>query len=112
MFALIEFAYLFVVEAGTLAYGSAMRPFWYTEWPLFKGLMFEAAVGVLLILTSVWIESAGVRVELRRPQLRRLAGATAVTDGVVKPPPKPTQKAQEKPSVTAGTCDIEWHEAS
>ena len=103
IFALIEFAYLFVVEAGTLAYGSAMRPFWYTVWPLFKILMFEAAIGVFLILASVWMESAGIRVEFRRPRLR---AAVAARDA-----PQDRQKLQKR-GLPQKRCDIEWREAS
>jgi len=93
IFALIEFAYLFIVESGTLAYGSAMRPLWYTEWGVFKSLFFEAAVAVFLILTSVWIEQAGItelRIGLRRPVLRLPATR-----------PKATPPAASK-------CDVEW----
>jgi hypothetical protein len=106
IFAAIEFGYLMFVEAFTLNFGAAARLLWYTEWSVFKNLMLDAAVGVLLIFASVWLESAGIRIELRRPQLR--AGVTAVTAGV-KPP-------QEAPDATAVTrrerCDIEWREAS
>jgi len=93
VFALIEFAYLFIVESGTVAYGSAMRPFWYTEWAVFKDLFFDAAVAVLLILTSVWLESAGIA-ELLRPLPRfRLT-----------PPPAAKPKAPQ----AADKCDVEW----
>jgi len=90
IFALIEFAYLFIVESGTLLYGSAMRPLWYTEWYVFRSLFFEAAVAVFLILTSVWLEQAGItvlRIGLRRPVLRLPAK--------VAPP-------------AASKCDVEW----
>jgi hypothetical protein len=100
IFALIEFAYLFVVESGTLAYGSAVRPLWYTEWAVFKDLFFNAAVGVLLILTSVWLESAGLRIELRRPAPRPATAAAVrlkVGGGKMR---------------RGGRCDIEWHESS
>jgi hypothetical protein len=103
IFALIEFAYLFFVEALTLSYGSAARPLWYTEWSVFKGLMLEAAVGVMLVLTSLWIESAGVWVELRRPRRR----VTAVTNRRVT---AVTETASE--AVPRKRCDIEWREAS
>jgi len=94
VFALIEFAYLFFVEAFTLSFGSLARPLWYTVWPAFKSLMLDAAIGVLLILTSVWIESAGLRIELRRPQLQSV--------GVRRSPrPAPQKK-----------CDIEWRETA
>jgi len=93
IFALIEFAYLFVVETLTLNFGALARPLWYTEWGVFKALLLEVAVGVLLILTSLWIESAGIRVELRRPRV----GVTAVTRGA--------KQRRER-------CDIEWHEAT
>ena len=96
LFALIEFAYLFFVETLTLSFGSVARPLWYTVWPVFKSLMLEVAVGVLLILTSVWLESAGVRIELRRPALRRPAAA----------PPRQQEKKTEL------KCDIEWREAA
>jgi hypothetical protein len=107
IFALIEFAWLYVVEAATLSYGAAVRPLWYTEWPVFKSLMFDAAAGVLLILTSVWLEAAGVRVELRRP---RVARVTAVTHGRQEG----AGTAGTKPQSQLGQkkCDIEWREAS
>jgi len=97
IFAAIEFAYLFFVEALTLNYGSAARALWYTEWPVFKNLLLDAAVGVLMIFTSVWLESAGVRITLRRPPLPRQPAA--------RRPPPPAQKAQDS------KCDIEWREA-
>ena len=92
VFALIEFAYLFVVESGTLLYGSAMRPLWYTESYVFKSLFFEAAVAVFLILTSVWLEQAGITSlpRLRRPVLRLPAAKPKVA------PP------------AASKCDVEW----
>jgi len=96
IFALVEFAYLFIVESGTLIYGSAMRPLWYTEWGVFKALLFEAAVAVFLILTSVWIEHAGIT-ELRI-DLRRLVPRLPI---VAKPRTAPT------PAV-ANKCDVEW----
>jgi hypothetical protein len=92
LFALIEFAYLFIVESGTLAYGSAMRPLWYTEWSVFKDLFVEAAVGVFLILSSVWLEQAGItslRISLRRPRLP-----------LPHPSPAPTSAVSK--------CDVEW----
>ncbi len=109
IFALIEFAYLFFVEALTLNYGVFAKPLWYTEWSVFKSLMLETAVGVMLIFTSVWLESAGVRVELRRPQLRRAVAK--------RPPPPPTgTQSQKEPDTVVGMqqqkCDIEWREAS
>jgi hypothetical protein len=91
IFALIEFAYLLIVESGTLAFGSAMRPLWYTEWPVFKSLLFESGAAVFLILSSVWLEQAGVaelRISLRRPTALRLPAA--------------------KPKAAAGKCDVEW----
>jgi len=94
IFALIEFAWLYVVETGTLAYGSVMRPFWYIEWGVFKALLFEAAVGVLLILVSVWLEQAGVT-ELRMP-------LKLSTPRLLLPPAKPRET-----SATA-KCDVEW----
>jgi hypothetical protein len=99
LFAFIEFAYLMFVEALTLNYGAAARPLWYTEWWAFKDLLLNAATAVMLILTSAWIESAGIRVELRRPRV------TAVTRGaaVRRPPPK---RRRDK------ACDIEWREAT
>ena len=107
LFAFIEFAYLKFVEALTLNYGAAAGPLWYTEWWVFKDLLLNTAIAVMLIFTSLWIEAAGIRVELRRP---RLAKVTAVTCGVVgKPPPKPQEEASND---TARTCDIEWREAS
>jgi hypothetical protein len=98
VFAFIEFAYLFFVETFTLNYGAAARPLWYTEWGVFKNLMLDTAVGVLLIFTSVWLESAGLRIEMRRPQLRPVAKRPATPGGK---PPQETKK-----------CDIEWHEAT
>jgi len=100
IFALIEFAYLFFVETLTLSYGTAARPLWYTEWGAFKDLLLNAAIAVVMILTSVWLESAGVRVELRRPRPLRRAATVA---RAVKPPAE-TQQQQK--------CDIEWREAS
>ena len=91
IFALIEFAYLFIVESGTLLYGSAMRPLWYTEWYVFRSLFFEAAVAVFLILTSVWLEQAGIT-ELRVGRLRR---------PVLRLPAKVAPPATSK-------CDVEW----
>ena len=96
IFALIEFAYLFFVETFTLNYGTAARLLWYTVWPAFKALMLDAAVAVLLIFTSLWIESAGSHIELRRPQV---AARRRPATGAKR------REAKEK-------CDIEWHEAS
>jgi len=96
IFALIEFAYLFIVETGTVAYGSAMRPLWYTEWSVFKDLMFEAAAGVFLILSSVWIEQAGITSLLRMP-LRR--PSTRLLSAVAKPAHTPA---------VVNKCDVEW----
>jgi len=96
IFALIEFAYLFIVESGTLIYGSAMRPLWYTEWYVFRSLFFEAAVAVFFILTSVWIEQAGIFTSL--PRLRRLV---LRLPAVAKPRAAPTSAATNK-------CDVEW----
>jgi len=102
IFAAIEFAYLFVVETGTLNYHSSVRPLWYTEWPAFKDLMLDAAIGVMLILTSVWLESAGVRIELRRPRL---------STGGVKMLKEPSGGAKPQKK-TGDKCNIEWHEAT
>jgi hypothetical protein len=85
------------VETFTLNYGAAARPLWYTEWPIFKNLMLDAAVGVLLIFASVWLESAGLRIELRRPRLRPIA----------KRPAAGAKWRQETKK-----CDIEWREAT
>jgi len=105
LFAFIEFAYLKFVEALTLNYGVAARPLWYTEWWVLKDLLLNTAVAVMLIFTSLWIEAAGIRVELRRP---KLAKATAATRGAVgRRPPQ-----EEAPNAAAKTCDIEWREAS
>jgi len=98
VFAAMEFAYLFIVESGTLLYGSAMRPLWYTEWYVFRSLLFEAAVAVFLILASVWIESAGIT-ELRIP-LRRSAPRLPLLTL-----PKPKDKS---PTTSAAKCDVEW----
>ena len=95
IFALIEFAYLFIVESGTLAYGSAMRPLWYTEWDVFKSLFFEAAVAVFLILMSVWIEQAGI---MLLPRLRR---------PVMRLPVVARSRTVSTPAV-ANKCDVEW----
>ena len=104
LFAFIEFGYLYFVETLTLNYGSAARTLWPTEWPVFKSLLLDVAVSVLLIFTSVWLESAGVRVELRRPQLHRVTA----TRGVPRQPPPP----QSRQGVAVAACDIEWHEAT
>jgi hypothetical protein len=93
VFALIEFAYLFIVESGTLLYGSAVATLWYTEAGVFKSLLFESGVAVFLILTSVWIEQTGITsLPLRRP--------TALHLPVAKP------KATSPASVAK--CDVEW----
>jgi hypothetical protein len=97
VFALIEFAYLFFVEALTYSHGSVARPLWYTEVWVFKDLFLNAAVGVFLILASVWIESAGIRLELRLPRLRMR--------NIIKQP-------EQKKEIPQKRCDIEWHEAS
>jgi len=95
VFALIEFAYLFFVEAFTLNYGAAARLLWYTEWSAFKSLMLDAAIGVLLIFVSLWIESAGVHIELRRPKARPI-----------------TRRPGGRREAGGKKCDIEWREAS
>jgi hypothetical protein len=95
LLAFIEFAYLFFVEAATLNFGASAWPLWYTEWRVFKALLLEAAVAVLLILTSLWLESAGLNIELRRPPSRPLLLA----------PPKP--RAVPTPAAVA-KCDVEW----
>jgi hypothetical protein len=94
IFAAIEFAYLFIVESGTLLYGSAMRPLWYTEWGVFKDLLFEVATAVFLILASVWLEQAGItELRIRRPLPHlRLTPAKAAT----------------APSPAPNKCDVEW----
>jgi len=99
IFAFIEFGYLSIVETATLNYGAAAHALWYTEWGVFKDLLLEAAVGVFLILTSVWLESAGFRIELRRPAPRVAASTRPKTE-------KPLQKDDVK------RCNIEWREAS
>jgi hypothetical protein len=96
IFALIEFAYLMFVEALTLNYGVLARPLWYTEWPAFKSLLLEASIGVMLVLASVWLESAGIRIELRRPRMA----------------PAPRGKAEQQRHFPQKKCDIEWREAS
>ncbi len=100
VFALIEFAYLFVVETATLNFGSAARPLWYTEWTVFKSLLLEAAIGVFLVLTSVWIEQVGIT-ELRMP-LRR-AAPTAAAPATTRPAAEPRET-----SPAAARCDVEW----
>jgi len=97
MFAAIEFGYLMFVEAFTLNFGAAARPLWYTEWSAFKGLMLDAAIGVMLIFASLWIESAGIRIELRRPRLQSI--------GIRQSPRRGSPVPQKK-------CDIEWREAT
>jgi hypothetical protein len=90
VFALIEFAYLMFVETATLNFGSGVRALWYTEWPLFKTLLLEVAVGVMLVLTSVWLEQAGItELPLRRTAAQR---------------PQP----QGGPPVASKKCDVEW----
>ena len=103
IFALIEFAYLFFVETLTISHKDLARPLWYTVWPVFKDLFLNVAVAVVLILTSVWLESAGVRVELRRPRPLRRAATVA---RAVKPPKALAETQQQQ------KCDIEWREAS
>jgi hypothetical protein len=103
LFAFIEFAYLMFVESLTLSYGAAARLLWYTEWWTFKDLLLNAATAVMLIFASVWLESAGVRIELKRPSLPRRPATR------LPPPPKSssdTSKTQNR------KCDIEWHEAT
>ena len=95
IFALIEFSYLFIAETFTMNYGAAARLLWYTVWPAFKNLMLDAAIGVFLILTSVWIESAGAHIELRRPKARPI-----------------TRRPGGRREAGGKKCDIEWHEAS
>jgi hypothetical protein len=102
LFAFIEFGYLYFVEALTVSHKDLARPLWHTEWPVFKDFLLNTAAAVLLILTSVWIESAGIRIELRRLRM----GAAAAY-GIIKQPPQ--QSWQKKPE---RKCDIEWHEAS
>jgi len=97
IFVFIEFAYLFFVETLTLSYGVATRLLWYTEWPVFKGLMLDAAVGVLLIFTSLWLENAWLRIELRRPRLQSINIRQSSRRG--------SPASQKK-------CDIEWREAA
>jgi hypothetical protein len=92
LFALIEFAYLFIVESGTLAYGSAMRSLWHTEVAVFKSLLFEAGVAVFLILASVWLEQAGIA-ELRLRWSR---------------PAKLRPTAESKAAPPVSKCDVEW----
>jgi hypothetical protein len=99
LFAFIEFAYLMFVEALTLNYGALARPLWYTEWWALKDLLLSVATAVMLILTSAWMESAGIRVELRRPRATAVARGAAVRQS---PPKSQRDKA----------CDIEWREAS
>ncbi len=115
LFAFIEVAYLKFVEALTLNYGAVARPFWYTEWWVFKDLLLSVAIAVMLIFTSVWLESAGIRVELRRPQLAKV---TAVMRSA--PPPKEAEVTAETEAAAAAAagaapqkkCDIEWREAA
>jgi len=91
VFALIEFAYLFVVEGGTLVYGNAMRPLWHTEADVFKSLLFETGVGVFLILASVWLEQSGIT-ELR----------------IRLPAPRLPTRAKQPVATAAAKCDVEW----
>jgi len=103
LFAAIEFTYLFFVETFTLNYGTAARPLWYTEWGVFKNLLLDAAVGVFLILTSLWLESAGLRIELRRPTVKTLN---------ILPPPRKRGTSKEGQKAEGKKCGIEWREAS
>ena len=103
LFAFIEFGYLKFVEALTLSYGSAARVLWYTEWWVFKDLLLNTAIAVMLVFASVWLESAGVRIELRR----------------LSPPRRPATRLPPTPKSSSDTskpqdkkCDIEWHEAT
>ena len=112
VFAFIEFAYLFFAEAFTLNYGTAARPLWYTEWPAFKNLLLDAAVGVFLILTSVWIEAAGIRIELRRPQLRPVGVRRSAAELAVQDVLQRAAAGAERRWEVEKKCDIEWHEAS
>ena len=88
------------MESATLAYGSAVRPLWYTETPVFRNLFVEAGTAVLLILASVWIESAGIALPpwLRRPTVLQLPAAKTKTTSA---PPAPA-------SAAAAKCDVEW----
>ena len=103
IFAAIEFAWLYFVESFTLNYGAAARLLWYTEWPVFKILFLDVSIGVFLILTSVWLESAGIRIELRRPTPRFAAVARPKAWG---------GKSRRDAGGSAKQCDIEWHEAT
>jgi hypothetical protein len=99
LFAFIEFAYLFIVESATLNFGTAVRTLWYTEWPVFKSLLLEVAIGVFLVLTSVWLEQAGIT-SMPRISLRRAAPRLPLLT-----PPKPKDKS---PTTSAAKCDVEW----
>ncbi len=101
VFALIEFTYLFVVETATLNFGSSVHALWYTEWPVFKSLLLEAAVGVFLVLTSVWIEQVGIT-ELRMP----LKWAAPTVAALVAT--RPAARPREESPATATKCDVEW----
>jgi hypothetical protein len=98
IFAFIEFSSIYIVEAATLNYGSAVWLLWHIEWPLFKGILLETATAVFLILSSVWIEQAGIA-ELRVGQLRRSAAVC---------PPAPAAKDVATASAVETKCDVEW----
>jgi hypothetical protein len=103
IFAFIEFAYLMFVETLTVSHKDVARSLWYTEWFVFKDLFLSVATAVMLIFASLWLESAGVRIELKRPSLPRRPATR------LPPPPKSssdTSKTQNR------KCDIEWHEAT
>jgi hypothetical protein len=95
LFALIEFAYLMVVEAATLNFGSTVRALWYTEWGVFKNILLEVATATMLILTSAWIESVGIELLPPRP-------------AVLVAPPKAQPKAPPDATPQADKCDVEW----
>jgi hypothetical protein len=94
IFAAIEFAYLFIVEAGTLNYHSAVSALWPTEWGVFKDLLLEAATAVFLILASVWLEQSNIAdLQIRSPRIHIYL-------------PAPKQKAAPPPA--HDKCDVEW----
>ena len=97
IFAAIEFAYLSVVETLTISHKDLARPLWHTEWGVFKDFLLSVATAVLLIFTSLWLENAGLRIELRRPRLQSVG---------IKQPLRRGSLAQQK------KCDIEWREAA
>jgi hypothetical protein len=87
LFAAIEFAYLFFVEAATLNYHSAAAPLWGTEWSVFRDVFAEAALGVMTVLLSVFVEHSVGEVKLTKERFFR---------------------APARRRHTSVRCDVEW----